>query len=127
MLKYKCINGYTKETMIAKIKEKNNGRPAKTITGKCVYREGSNACAIGCFIPDELYNPQMDISCDYFIYDYKITGEVGVNALLKAYPDLKNYIPLSLEGLLKMQGVHDCSIDDTHENLIDFINNHVED
>jgi hypothetical protein len=41
------------------------GRPAKNIDGKCLYRHkthehGTLSCAVGCRIPDSRYSPKME-------------------------------------------------------------------
>ncbi len=56
----KLINGWTKETVLAKVKERNNGKKCADTFGVCKYRLEGNCCIAGCFIPDEVYNPSME-------------------------------------------------------------------
>lgn len=36
------------------------GKPASDEAGHCFYRMGGLSCAIGCLIPDDRYEPEMD-------------------------------------------------------------------
>lgn len=116
MSKYRPINGWTKEKMIERIQQKNLGRRSinkgSTI---CLYRaENGNACAVGSFIPDDLYRKEMD--------------EVGgAYSLVKYFPELVPHMPLDGEPLLAMQSVHDATEDgdDPRPRLVNWINENV--
>ena len=42
---------------------RKQGDASLNASGKCAYRgEGGTACAVGCLIPDELYDPRIE-SC----------------------------------------------------------------
>lgn len=113
-MSYTCSNGYTKATIIAKIRLGNNGTRAVD-NGGCVYlTDGGNKCGIGCFIPDG--HAAQGITC-------------SVKDLLRTYPDLLAYMPLAeLEGLQEMQRAHDSCLDaDPRDVLEDWINDNVQD
>ena len=111
---YKTINGWTKEKMIAQIQMRNNGT-VSVRGGRCQYRANhkpnGNACAVGCFIPDEDYQKRFEEQPLWFIID-QIPGKM----------------PLEISGLHSMLGVHDRSLNkDPRIKLIDWINANVED
>lgn len=79
------------------------GKPAveDNITGrKCVYRAGELSCAVGCRIPDEVYEPGMDVP---------VGGHgTGVTSLVKFYgkvlpPEISEYQSM----FTSLQNVHD--------------------
>lgn len=83
-------------------------------TGRCQYRApGGLKCAIGCLIPDELYEPEMD-------------GEMALSAsdVLESYPELAGAIGSYSEALGDMlnslQRVHDISNDYLHRGGLTF-------
>jgi hypothetical protein len=102
MSKYTPINGWTRESMKARIMARNTGVPARDGTGigaQCVYltADGKNACAVGCFI---------DPAHDATLY-------VGiVYKMLCTYPELIPSMPLGSAGLSDMQAVHDATYSD---------------
>ena len=52
-IKYKTINGWTKDKMKAQVRAKNNGKRSLRRSGGCAYQvTDGNRCAAGCFIPD---------------------------------------------------------------------------
>jgi hypothetical protein len=115
---YECINGWTKEKMIAAIQEGVKGKPSFVRTrNTCAYRgDDGNKCAVGCFIPDSEYLEDMD------------TKEGGVRPLLARHPQLERFMPLRLEALAALQAVHDSKYDyiggrheDPRPALIDWI------
>ena len=61
----------------------------------CKYRTKDSACAVGCLIPDELYEPTME-------------GR-GVNGLLMHYPKLQKVLgyDVDLAFLKILQSTHD--------------------
>lgn len=118
---YKAINGWTKAKMIEKIYKGNNGkRCTNSVNGICAYRgrggdNFGNSCAVGVFIPDDLYTENME----------------GLSAigLINNYPVLVDYVPLPKDGLDDLQSVHDKNngIEDVREELKTWINTNVED
>lgn len=122
-MKYKTMNGWTKERMIKQIMERNNGTRAVVNDEEgppvCLYEtEDGNHCAVGCFIPSG--HPAMEF-------------KDSVCFLLEAHQDLKSVLPLDLSGLKQFQQAHDlhdvrvmygC---DPRPDLIRWINENVED
>lgn len=113
-MKYKTINGWTKELIINAIKLGNNGT-SFSVSGMCVYRnKDNNKCGVGVFIPDDLYHKR----CEF----------IGVDSLLTTYPGLNDFMPLNLDGLRLLQSKHDnFSTNNVHEVLTNWINENVED
>lgn len=117
-MKYKCINGWTKERMIEAIQTRMLDHPSyNTIPNFCVYKAlDGNRCAIGVFIPDGHSGEYCNLS---------------VSGLLQSYPDLTDLMPLPTYALITMQSVHD-SVDrnlgklDPRPVIINWINENVE-
>jgi hypothetical protein len=79
------------------------GRPAKDtlIDGPgCFYRKGSLSCAVGCRIPDAVYDPEMDVAVD--------SHGTSVSSLIKRFGSV---IPAEIklyEGMFeRLQYTHD--------------------
>lgn len=110
---YKCINGWTKAQMLAQVKEKFTVRSVD-YDGDCVYRgqvKGKETmCAVGCFLPDSLYDPQMEGS--------------SADALINEY-GLNSCFPLEEEGMDDFQGVHDHEVKYTKRALLNWIKKNV--
>lgn len=101
--KYKLQNGFTKKEMIEIIDSYNNGKMSfDDGDGVCVYKDGDNHCAVGCFIPHK--HKGMDF-------------HGGVVHLLERYPGLKDIMPLEIDGLRELQMVHDHMFLDTDVRL----------
>jgi len=82
--------------------------------GGCLYRtEDGNRCAVGCFIPDEVYVPTMDSDTD-----------TSAETVIDRY-DLYQYMPLDAYPMTLMQIRHD-NFDDTHKVLLNWIDENVE-
>ncbi len=119
MVKFKIVNGWTKAKMIGQIMARNNNTVSRAgVLGdekdedKCMYRgDNGNACALGCFIPDDKYN--------------KVMEGMPVSAIMRELP---NILPFNnTNALLKMQKVHDNSENgEVHQALINFILNECE-
>jgi hypothetical protein len=91
---YQPINGFTKETIIETLEKEFKGVSLDEDKGKCMYRgENGAKCAVGCFIPDEGYDKNME---------NKIASK-----LLGQYTKLMEFMPLEPEGLDAMQSAHD--------------------
>lgn len=74
------------------------GKKSITPNGGCRYRGPDNTkCAIGCLIPDHLYNETMDSDIVTDIYN-----------VLNNYPELKQYFQnVDFDLLLRLQKIHD--------------------
>lgn len=107
------INGWTKSKMIETIKARNIGKQSRDKVS-CLYRgpEG-NRCAVGCFIPDELYYTGME--------------HRSVDTLLRTEPGLLPHMPLPTDAMLRLQVIHDSERwADPRPALIDWIKQHVD-
>jgi len=94
---YKPINGWTKQRILGHIKREFKGKSETSDGESCLYR-GPNGtkCAVGMFIPDELYDPRMD--------------ELSfIDHVVKFFPKIKSVLPLDLKALCKLQDIHDQS------------------
>lgn len=123
MSKLKCINGFTKKKMIAVIKREFKGKSfidrSNGIT--CAYRgEDGTKCAVGMFIPDNLYHSAMD------------SDEAGttIQHIVNLSPKLKQVLPLNIKALEEFQTIHDqlenaFSNDEQKQELIDWIERRV--
>lgn len=98
---YTAINGYTKQTMIDHINANFKGKsffesPNDFLNQSCLYRGLDGAkCAVGLFIPDD-------------IYDSKMEGR-SFSDILNGKPELIKKMPLTEFGMHDLQGVHDDS------------------
>ena len=112
---YKAINGWTKSKIIEQIYKGNDGfRSSKN--GYCAYRgDKNNACAVGCFIPDEVYSDNMEC--------------LSATGLINNFTILVDRVPLPVDGLEALQLVHDRNPGgtDVREALKTWINENVED
>jgi len=119
MTTYKTINGWTKEKMKERIRERVPTYGARSNEGGCVYRTNTGkSCAVGAFIPDDIYSSDMDDSV------------ATVSELLDDYPELDKIFPVAIQGLEKMQDLHDieaCNNKSVIEPLCDWIDNNVVD
>lgn len=94
-VKYRLKDGFTKDQVMAQIKAKNHGYAAMLYHGSatCAYRgEDNNCCLVGAFIPDDVYTTNME---DKDAID--VINEFN----------LDQYMPLSAEGMQKLQRYHD--------------------
>jgi len=92
---YEPINGFTKQKMIDVINEKFTIK--SEAGGKCAYRGTDNArCAVGCFIPDDIYTPAMDDMSDSSAW-----------IMLQKYPQLQPLMPLDSNAMGYFQKHHD--------------------
>lgn len=119
--KYKPLNGWTKETILQKIKTGFKSRSVDN-HGNCLYRNGENKCAVGLFIPDSKYE------------ESTMEG-LSVEYLLIKNPDIEGDMPLPLKALREMQTIHDASFLETGiansdgwalDNLLTFVEDFVE-
>lgn len=97
---YSPINGWTKAEIVAQIKAAvpRNGC-AQPGTTNCAYRNArGKACAVGAFVPDDVYHPDMD-------YNTPLVSHV-----LETFPGLLSYMPLPTDALSRMQHLHDLHV-----------------
>jgi hypothetical protein len=120
MHKYQPINGWTKAEIINAITQGNQGtRSMRQLDPRrshvCSYRGvGGNKCAVGIFIPDDLYHEDCERRQAW--------------QLLRDYPGLKEFMPLPVDALDWMQDVHDYSYEsDPRPALIDWVMDYVKD
>ncbi len=116
---FKTINGWTKARMTAQIRLRNDGTKSVDTRGRCVYQSPTgNACAVGCFIPRGQYWGGFD------------DGDMGVREVF-LWQEMRLAMPLAVEGLTRMQSVHDNAPSeiggDMRERLANWINENVED
>jgi hypothetical protein len=117
---YKAINGFTKSEIVQTLKDNWSGLSFDRSTQSCLYRGPAGAmCGVGCFIPDELYNKNME--------------NKSVTELLNDHKNLEPSMPLPLGALLIIQSIHDASVemeksdDVTLADMVEWIENNVED
>lgn len=130
---YKLINGYTKESLKAKILKNNTGSTAlykqlaesdneycaegDVLNEYCVYFNpvDGNRCAVGCCIPDDFIEENAE----------ELHEEVCIKELLSRFPELEESMPMSIKGLDVFQRVHDRhkAPGSLHDKLCDWIDN----
>jgi hypothetical protein len=112
--------GWTKNSIIAQLILKNNGSRSgiQDLDGDfiCRYRgPDGNACAIGCFLPDDLYSRSMEGMNVRQLF--KLLG--GVDAI--------TWMPLSVPAMEELQAVHDYRGEgEALKAMIDWVNENVE-
>lgn len=119
------INGWTKSSMIQHIKDNFKGKSVSDFNGDtCLYRGPNDTkCAVGMFIPDNLYKPEMDQSSATDING----GGVSYSKLVTIYPEISPFMPLEPTDMTALQAAHDSShSNDTLDEMIHWIDTHVE-
>lgn len=98
------------------------GKPSKNAYGDCMYRgvDPGSACAIGCLIPDELYDPKMeDVRVRENPRVRRALSDIGVDirsegvlSLLASLQDLHDEIPPEYWGqqLIWMADGHNLNL-----------------
>lgn len=113
-MSYNLINGWTKQELMSKIKLEFKGKSLAHETPRtCLYRgpEGKK-CAVGLFIPDELYSQAFE-NRSYF-------------SLTNKNPELRKFMPMDEESMNALQFVHDTSkIETTKEKILKWIDTNV--
>lgn len=102
--------GWNKARIMEKIRAGNNGNKSIGPDGRCHYRSpNGNKCAIGCFIPDEKYDPAMD--------DGMMTRQVC--------EIIRDDLPTNdINFLYHLQSAHDtCRGDNVYEMIEKFLDN----
>lgn len=115
--KYKTLNGWNKKSIVDHFKLNFKGKAFRSLVSgvnNCAYRgdEGTK-CAVGLFIPDELYSPTME-------------GHL-YNDLIRRF-SVEHLMPLSRHGMESLQRVHDSSFTlTTFDQILGWIEENVED
>lgn len=111
---FECINGWTKEKMIEHIKKEFKGKSYKINQMNCMYRgPDGKKCAVGMFIPDDAYNPNMEGKKAIFIEQY---CPYNINSVM----------PLYLYQMAQLQIVHDHSNElNTLKDMLNWIERNV--
>jgi hypothetical protein len=109
---YKLINGYTIESMKARIRKYNNGTRAMCDIGTCVHEtKDGNRCGAACFFPD----------------DHEVMKHNGdIARIMERYEDLVKLLPLDAIGMNAVQATHDKCDGNVHEALFTWIDENVE-
>ena len=123
---FKTQNGWTKESMKEHVRN-NFKDKSQNISGPgCLYRgpEGKK-CAVGLFIPDEFYIPELDRA------EGTLLEGTEVQHILRAYPHLEGFMPLEVKALTGFQTFHDNLSDskteiEQTESLLRWIETRVE-
>jgi hypothetical protein len=100
--------GWTKETIIETLRDRlpQDGTACLDPNGDCVLQNiDGYACAVGAFIPDNLYCPTLE--------------QATMHELMELMPD---GAPLNWEGMIKLQNTHDISLHNARKNCIEYIN-----
>lgn len=94
---YTPTNGWTKAKILEQLDERMPDEGAAMRNDNCCYlTEDGKTCAAGAFIPPEFYREQWDAMQ---LYIYKVSSQV---------PELKDHMPLNMNGLILLQEVHDA-------------------
>lgn len=95
MEKIVCINGWTKEKVLAQVKRNFIGVSKVPGVGNgCAYLDAQGRkCLVGCFIPSNRPAAR------------RFPG--GVGDLLEHFPTLTKLMPFDFDGLSRMQSFHD--------------------
>lgn len=119
MEKFTTINGWTKEKMKEQIHKKNNGK--KALKGElCRYRTNDgNACAAGCFIPDELYISDFEMNGFTALAGTSHKALTPSREILDQFAKIK--FPLEVAGMNAMQLQHDKTEDETEKDMRDIL------
>lgn len=95
---------------------RKQGEAAVNGTGECMYRGlGGTACAVGCLIPDELYDPRIeDVSAEQIMNGFVPYGrENQAPELLPIMARITNLLGAENATLLsRLQGAHDVHLAD---------------
>lgn len=115
MSEYKLINGWSKLDLINKIETEFKGKSVAENGKSCLYRGlDGKKCAVGLFIPDELYNPAFE-NCSYF-------------AITRKTQHLLKFMPMDGESMDAFQFIHDSSkIETSKEEILKWIDTNIVD
>lgn len=117
---FNTINGWTKESMINHIKANFKGKSTDSDGDVCMYRGPKGLkCAIGVFIPDNLYQARMDSP-----------HGLGYKGLFQQFPDLFEHMPLPVNIMGKLQVIHDGAyaspkVDESLDDMLKWIEKNV--
>ena len=100
------------DTVLEHLREQ--GKASTNRSGECRYRgEGGTACAVGCLIPDEMYDPMIEgLVVEQFKNDYVPEDrESQVEELLPIMARISEHLGAEhLELLTKFQDAHDGAL-----------------
>jgi hypothetical protein len=122
---YTTINGWTKESMKAQVRARMTAKSVTNNPRACAYRSEVNgertACAIGCFIPNDRYTPELE-----GILPLPESECVSYPKWFELTKGIK--FPLDSLGLRAMQVIHDRSKQaNPADEVCDWIDANVED
>lgn len=125
---FTAINGWTKAAIITLMEKTFTGYSAKGErhigASNCAYRgDKGTKCAVGLFIPDSMYQPEMD-SMQYFVDRHQ--NGTGVEQLLELFPYLRVHMPLPVPALQELQKMHDQNENGTLQKMVQWVNENVE-
>ena len=107
------INGYNRQKVMEQIRKNNQGYQAYS-NGECMYRtheEEYNCCLVGCFIPDDKYDENMEAR----------DAEDVINTF-----NLHDVIPMDIRSMNGLQAFHDECLDEVSgNNFFDSIENYL--
>lgn len=108
---YKPINGWTKRKIVNHIKKNFKGKSKDSFM--CMYRDSDGRkCAVGLFIPDDMYDESM---------------EGHTFATLTRTTDIEEYMPLENTAMWDFQLIHDHSKEnETLEKMLEWVKTNVE-
>lgn len=92
------INGYNRQKVMDVIKKNSQGYQAYA-SGECMYRtheDEPNSCLVGCFIPDDKYDENME-------------GRDAVDVRQRFFLD--EFMPMGDGALIQLQNFHDEELD----------------
>lgn len=123
---FQTINGWTKKKMLQYIKDNFKGKSGTS--EKCFYRgPDDKKCAAGLFIPDELYDDQMDLM---------EKNGANIDVVVRKFLEVEDLMPLKvgefMSPMRRFQLAHD-RLDDNEDMegqtdaLLDWINKNVAD
>jgi hypothetical protein len=110
---FKLKNGWTIKKMLAVIAKRNKFIRCRSHRGKCLYKRDDDGltCIVGAFIPEKKYTPTME-------------GQVAVG-LFSKFPDLLKHMPLSKDGMARLQSIHDEGFKYSKQTVVNWLQNNV--
>lgn len=93
---YKAINGWTKDKILEQLDKRMPDEGAATRDGNCCYlTDEGKTCAIGAFIPENLYKKEWD------------DRKVDVSSIIRESKEVEAVMPFCMNGLIPLQQLHD--------------------
>lgn len=111
---YKCINGWTKEKMLRKLRSRKFEHKSESWDGRCLYvADDGNMCGVGMFIPKKMYTKSMEGS--------------NARTVIRKFK-LADKMPLGYAGMEALQAFHDgCYSEKAKQEMIDWVKENVRD